>query len=77
MRFNPKGLFVTGVGLFMLWAVLQTRTSVVIADDVLLIAWALLLVVSSAAIIGARLQGRTVIGQSGALHEIRRWFSKA
>jgi len=76
MRFNPKGLLVTGVGLFMLWAALQTRTSVMIADDVLLIAWMLLLVVSSVAIIRAKLEGRTVIGELGAFYEIRRWFSK-
>jgi L-lactate permease len=74
MRFNPKGLIVTAAGLLLIWTVLVTRT-VDAFDNAFTIVLGVFLVVSSIAIVVARLQGRNVSGQTGALREIRRWFT--
>jgi hypothetical protein len=75
MKFNSKGLIVTAAGLLLIWTVLETRT-VEAFDNAFSIALGVFLVVSSIAIVVARLRGRDVFGQAGALREIQRWFTR-
>jgi hypothetical protein len=44
-------------------------------DNAFSIVLGIFLLVSSIAIVAARIQGRDVSGQTGALREIRRWLS--
>jgi hypothetical protein len=74
MKFNPKGLIVTAAGLLIMWTVFETRT-VEAFDNAFSIALAVVLLVSSIAIVVARIRGRSASGQAGALREIQSWFA--
>jgi len=74
MKFKPRGLVVTAMGVLVLWAALTTHEAAAV-DSILLIALAIFAVITSAAIVSAKSQGRSVVGQAGAVREIRRWFS--
>src|SRR5262249_13083582 len=75
MKFNPKGLIVTGLFVLMVYAIFATQT-VEAFDNLFSIAVAVLLVVTSLAILVARMRGVSAAGQSAAFREIQRWFSK-
>jgi hypothetical protein len=72
MKFNPRGLLVTVVEIALIsWLALRTH-AVSTFDFVFgIILWAVVMVLSVAMVVGTA-GGRSVIGQGGALWELRR-----
>ena len=75
LKFNPKGLIVTTVGLLIMWTVLATGT-VDAFDNTFTVALDVFVTVTSIAVVIAKIQGRDAFGPAGALREIRRWLTR-
>jgi hypothetical protein len=74
MKFNPKGLLVTAAWVLLILVAFEAH-KVEAVDNLYTIALVVFVTMTSIAIVVARVRGRNVAGQAGALREIQRWFS--
>jgi hypothetical protein len=73
MKFNPKGLIATAAWILVVVTAFKTQT-VGVVDNLFTIALGIVLLVSSVALVVARIRGFSALGQFDALREIRRWL---
>jgi hypothetical protein len=73
VKFNPKGLITTAAWILVLVTALKTQTAGAI-DGLSAIALAIVLLISSVALLVARIRGLGAIGPAGALRGIRTWL---
>jgi hypothetical protein len=73
VKFNPKGLIVTAVGVLALWVALQTHTIPMFDLAFRITLWTVVSILSAVVVVGT-IKGRTVNGQLGAFRELCRWF---